>query len=329
MTPPWLSFGLAVTAGVALLAALLLGSAPIGLGDVLTALSGSGPASTATIVWDIRLPRALAAFVVGAGLGLAGAALQALLRNPLADPGVLGVSAMASLTASTALYFGLVALSAWVLPLAAIGGALLATALLALAALRTTSVVSLLLVGVGLSSFCGALMALLLNMAPNPFSLADLVNWMLGTVANRSLQDLTLALPFALVGAAIVLGQRAALSALALGEDAAHGVGVNVPRLRTLVVVGTGLVTGATVSLAGAVGFVGLLAPHAVRPLVGHDAGRALLPAALLGGVIVVLADIVVRLAPTDSELKLGVVAALIGAPAFVWIAVQRQGSHV
>ena len=328
MTPSRLSLGLGLAALFALFAALLLGSAPLSVADVFQALAGSGPAATDTIIWQIRLPRALAAFVVGAGLGLAGAALQGLLRNPLADPGVLGVSAVASLCASTALYFGLVALSAWVLPLAAIAGALLATTLLAFAALRTPSVVSLLLVGVGVWSCAGALMALLLNMAPNPFSLADLINWMLGTVANRSLQDLALAVPFAAVGAAILWCQRAALSALTLGEDAAHGVGVDVPRLRALVVLGTGLVTGATVSLAGAVGFVGLLAPHAVRPFVGHDPGRSLFPSAVLGGVIVVLADILVRLAPTDSELKLGVVAALIGAPAFVAIAVQRQGIH-
>jgi iron complex transport system permease protein len=309
---------------LALAAACLLGSTPLGPQRVLAALAGGGSAGDRIVVWEIRLPRALAAFMVGAALGGSGAALQGLLRNPLAEPGVLGVSATAALGATFSLYYGLAAGFAFALPIAAILGALLATAALSLAALRVRSVVTLILLGVGLSSFAGAVMALLMNLAPNPFSLADMMNWTLGSVANRSVDDLALAAPLLLAGLAILRGSRRALSALTLGEEAAAGLGVALGRLRLQVVIGAGLATGAAVSLAGAIGFVGIVAPHLVRPWVDHDPARLLLPSALLAGLMLVLADIGVRLAPTDFELKLGVVAALIGAPVFAWIALRR-----
>ena len=317
--------GLALASIVALFAACLLGSTPISLGRVLAALAGAGDANDRLVVWAIRMPRALAAFLVGAALGLSGAALQGLLRNPLAEPGVLGVSASASLTATFAIYYGLVSLNPWVLPLFAIFGALVATTLLALAAVRTDSVVTLILIGVGLSSFAAAAMSLLLNLAPNPFSLSDMINWMLGSVANRSFEDILLAFPFMLVGSAVLLTNRRGLSALTLGEEAARGIGLNLTHQRIFTVLGAGLATGASVSLAGVIGFVGIVAPHIVRPFVGHDPARSLIPSALLAGLILVLSDIGVRLMPTTSELKLGVVASLIGAPAFVWIAMQRR----
>lgn len=318
---------LALASVAVLVAACFLGSQPLPVGRVFAALTGLGAPGDMVVVWQIRLPRALAAFLVGAALGLSGAALQGLLRNPLAEPGVLGVSAAAALGAVIALYWGLVALWPPALPVAAIAGALAATLLVTLAALRTASMVTLILVGVGLSSFAGAILALLMNLAPNPFSLSDMVNWMMGSVANRSLADLALAAPFLGVGAALLLASRRGLSALTLGEEAAAGVGLDLKRQRLAVVVGAGLATGAAVSIAGAVGFVGIVAPHLVRPLVDHDPARTLLPSALLGGLILVLADIAVRLAPTHTELKLGVVAALIGAPAFVWIALKRRAA--
>ena len=194
--------------------------------------------------------------------------------------------------------------------------------------MRIGSVVTLILVGVGLSSFAGALVSLLMNLAPHPFSLSDMLDWMLGTVANRSLDDLALTAPFIAVGLAILLAVRRDLSALTLGEEAAAGLGVDLPRTRLLVVTGAGLATGAAVALAGAIGFVGIVAPHLVRPFVGHDPARTLVPAALLAGLILVLADIGVRVAPTDGELKLGVVAALLGAPVFVWIAARGAGAR-
>ncbi len=328
MVERWLVPGLIALSALAIFAACLLGSTPMPAERVLAALFGGADASDRLVVWSIRLPRALAAFLTGAALGISGAALQGLLRNPLAEPGVLGVSASASLTATFALYFGLVALNPWVLPFAAIAGALLATTVLAFAATRTQSVVTLILIGVGLSSFSGALMSLLMNLAPNPFSLADMINWMLGSVANRSFDEITLVLPFILGGAALLLVTRRGLSALTLGEEAASGVGLNLQRQRIWTVLGAGLATGGSVALAGAIGFVGIVAPHVVRPFVRHDPARSLIPSALLAGLILVVADIFVRILPSTNELKLGVVAALIGAPAFVWIAMQRRAGY-
>lgn len=320
--------GLVAASLLAIIAACFLGSTSLPIDRLLGALFGGADAGDRLVVWQIRLPRALAAYIVGAALGISGAALQGLLRNPLAEPGVLGVSASASLMATFALYYGIASITPWALPIAAIIGALSATAVITLAALRTQSVVTLILIGVGLSSFAGAAMSLLMNLAPNPFSLSDMINWMLGSVANRSFDEIMLAGPFILAGALILFTTRRGLSALTLGEEAASGIGLDLQRQRILTVVGAGLATGGAVALAGAIGFVGIVAPHIIRPLVGHDPARSLLPSALLSGLILVLADIFIRLVPTNSELKLGVVAALIGAPAFVWIAMQRRAGH-
>jgi len=328
MNERWLIPGLSGLCALAIFAACLLGSTAMPLDRVFSAFFGGADAADRLVVWTIRLPRALAAFLTGAALGISGAALQGLLRNPLAEPGVLGVSASASLTATFALYFGLVALNPWILPLAAIAGAMIATSLLALAATRTQSVVTLILIGVGLSSFSGALMSLLMNLAPNPFSLADMINWMLGSVANRSFDEIGLAIPFIGAGVFVLLATGRGLSALTLGEEAASGVGLNLQHQRIWTVLGAGLATGGSVALAGAIGFVGIVAPHIVRPFVKHDPARSLIPSALLAGLILVVADIFVRILPSTNELKLGVVAALIGAPAFVWIAMQRRAGN-
>jgi len=325
MIDRFLTPGLIGASVLALFAACLLGSTAMPADRVLASLFGGGDASDRLVVWSIRLPRALSAFLVGAALGVSGAALQGLLRNPLAEPGVLGVSATSALAATFSLYYGLVAISPWALPVAAILGAMLATAVLALAAIRTQSVVTLILIGVGLSSFAGALMSLMMNLAPNPFSLTEMVNWMLGSVANRSFVEIGFAAPFLIAGTGLLYFTRRGLSALTLGEEAASGVGLNLRNQRIFTVVGAGLATGASVALAGAIGFVGIVAPHIIRPLVRHDPARSLIPSALLAGLILVLADIGVRLIPSDQELKLGVVAALIGAPVFVWIAMQRR----
>ena len=316
--------GLVAASLLALFAACFLGSTPLSIGRVLAALVGRADAGDMLVVWSIRLPRALAAFLVGCALGASGAALQGLLRNPLAEPGVLGVSASSSLAATFAFYYGLVSLSPWVMPVSAIAGALAATMLITVAAIRTQSVVTLILIGVGVSSFAGAAMSLILNLAPTPFTLSDMINWMLGSVANRSFADISLSAPFMAAGLGILFATRRGLSALTLGEEAAAGVGLNLHRQRILTVLGAGLATGASVALAGAIGFVGIVAPHIVRAYVDHDPARSLAPAALLGGVLLVVADIGVRILPTTNELKLGVVAAIIGAPIFVWIAMRR-----
>jgi len=316
---------LAVFVALAIAAALFLGTTPMGPGRLAAAFIGAGPVGDQIVLWEIRMPRAIAAFVVGGALGASGAGLQGLLRNPLAEPGIFGVSATATLGATLALFYGGAGLSALAAPVAAIIGALAATVLLMVVAVHTSSVVTLILVGVGLASFAGAVMALLLNLAPNPFTLSDLISWTLGTVANRSFDDIARVAPFLALGAIFLFLARRQLSVLTLGEETAHGLGVNLRRTRMHVVLGAGLLAGASVSIAGAVGFVGIVAPHLVRPFVGFDPGRTLLPSASLGGVILVLADIGVRLIPTPSELRLGVIAALVGAPFFVWIAMKRR----
>lgn len=305
------------------LASLAIGPAGPDAATLAGALRGTDPAAI-IIIGELRLPRTLAALLTGFALGISGAALQGLTRNPLAEPGVLGVSACATLGATTMLYFGIASASPLGVGAGAIAGALVATALLALFAHRLRGVGTLILVGVGLSSMAGALMALILNFAPNPFSLSDLVNWSLGSVANRSLTDVGFAAPPIVAGALLALTQRRALGLLGIGEVAAMAHGLDYRRTRLAVIGGTGLAVGASVALAGAVGFVGIVAPHLVRPWVAHDPGRALLPAGLAGAAMLVLADLLIRVAPTGTELRLGVVAALVGAPLFMLIAWRR-----
>ncbi|MFN7055999.1 FecCD family ABC transporter permease [Hyphomonas sp.] len=297
------------------------GTAPISVGETWLALIGQGDERIRAIVWELRLPRAAAAFAVGAALGLAGAALQGLLQNPLAEPGVLGVSAFAALGAVIAIFFGFAAVSSLAVPVAAIIGAGVATALLMAATLRGAGTVTLLLIGIGLSSLAGALLSLAMNLAPNPFSLSDLVNWMMGSVANRSWDDMALGAPGWVLGAVLVLIAGPGLRAMSLGEETAASLGANPLRLRLLVIGGTSLLAGTSVAVAGTIGFVGIVAPHILRPLVRHDPQRLLVPAALFAGCLLMAADLAIRVLPTQQELKLGVAAALAGAPVFIWIA--------
>jgi iron complex transport system permease protein len=251
--------------------------------------------------------------------------MQGLLRNPLADPGVLGVSAMAALGAVIAIYFNISALSGAATPVAAIAFALFATLILHTLGAGRLSPTRLILVGVGLSSFSGALIALVMNLAPNPFILSDLVNWLFGSVANRSFDDIALTAPLMATGFIAVLLAAPGLTALTLGEEAAASIGADLARTRAFAISGAALMTGASVALAGAIGFVGVIAPHLARPFVSHDPGRAILPSALVGGAILSAADLVIRLLPFDQELKLGVAAALVGAPAFIFVAARTQ----
>lgn len=314
---------LAASSVAVLIAACLFGPAGLSVGESLGAIFKDDAAGT--IVREIRLPRALAAWLAGAALGASGAAMQGLLRNPLADPGVLGVSAMAALGAVIAIYFNLSSLIFWATPIAAIVFALGSTALLYMVGAGRLSPTRLILVGVGLSSFAGALIALVMNLAPNPFILSDLVNWLFGAVSNRSFADLAFTAPFIAAGLAAAMFASPGLSALSLGEETATTLGVDMRKTRALAIAGAALMTGASVALAGAIGFVGIVAPHLARPFVNHDPGRAILPAAFIGGAILAAADLVIRLLPFDQELKLGVAAALIGAPGFVFIAARTQ----
>lgn len=305
-----LSLALFALSAAVLVAALWLGPTPL-------ASPFADDAATRTIVWEIRLPRALTAWLVGAALGLSGAALQGLLRNPLADSGVLGLSGFAALGAVIAFAFGFAALA----PLAALAFALLAAVLVTALAWAARGPASLVLIGIGLSSFAGGLIALALNLAPNPGALADLVNWTLGSVEARSMHDVVLVGAFLFVGAALIFLAARGLQALTLGEEAAAVIGADLPRTRALVVLGAAACTGGATAVAGVIGFVGIAAPHLARALAGHDPARLLLPSALAGGALLVCADIAVRLLPTDTELKLGVAAALFGGPVFAAVA--------
>lgn len=308
-----------------ILLSCLFGPASLSPADALAGLFGAGEPTVVAIAQEIRLPRALAAWLAGAALGASGAALQGLLRNPLADPGVLGVSAAAALGAVIAVYFNFAALAFWVTPLAAVLFALGATSLLYVLGAGRVSTARLILVGVGLSSFCGAVTTLVMNFAPNPFVLTDLVAWLFGSVANRSAPDLYLAAPFMAAGLAMILAAGNGVRALTLGEEAAFSLGADLFRTRALVIAGAALLVGASVSVAGSVGFVGVVAPHLARPFAGHDPARTVIPAALIGGALLAAADFAIRMLPFDQELKLGVAAALIGAPGFVWIAARTK----
>ena len=316
------------TSLIVILLGCLVGPTEIPILTSLNTIFGLGSSIEHVIIWEIRMPRTLAAYLVGASLGASGAALQGMLRNPLAEPGILGVSACASLGATVVIYYGVAQSFAYSVPLAAVTGALAGTLLLAFVAAKANSVTTLILIGVGISSIAGAGMALLTSIAPNPFYLSDMVTWMLGSVANKSNTDILLCTPFLVVGFFILSRQKNSLSVLTLGEETARTLGLNIARNRILIVLGTGLLTGAAVSLAGIIGFVGIISPHLIRPLVRHNPAETVVPSALLAAIILVVADLAVRLSPTHSEIKLGVIAALIGAPIFIFIIYRRSNTY-
>ena len=278
------------------------------------------------IMYEIRLPRLLLGVLVGASLGLGGAAMQGYLRNPLAEPGLLGVSSGASLGAVLAFYSGLAALVPFALPVAGMAGAMLAAAAVWLLVGRTGSAHSFILAGMAVSSFASAMVAVALNLSPNPFAVMEIIFWLLGSLADHTMGQVLLVLPFILAGAAITFSTARALDALALGEEAATSLGVSLKHLQIRLLLGTSLMVGAVVSVAGVIGFVGLMVPHLMRPLVQHAPGRLLGVSAFAGAVLVVLADILVRIIPTSgTELKLGVITALLGAPFFLMMVIRAR----
>jgi iron complex transport system permease protein len=313
----WLTATLAI--GVALLFALSLmtGPARFPLQTVAAALvSDQGVASI--IVRDIRLPRTLLALLIGATFGLAGASLQGLLRNPLAEPSLFGAPQAAAAAAAAVMAFGLAGATSLAVPLAGIAGALLSVGALVAIAGRRASLTVTLLAGLALASFAGAAIALILNLAPNPYIALEIAFWLLGSLRDRSMDHVWLAAPFMIVSWLVLALNAGAFRALTLGEDAAASLGVNVERTRVLVVIGVALGVGAAVSVAGAISFVGLVAPHLVRRFYGSDPARVLLPASLAGAALLMAADIAVRLVPGAVEIKIGVVTALIGVPFFL-----------
>ena len=311
--------GLLIVLLVALALAVGLGETPLSLSQYRQAVGDIGSAP-AQILWSIRAPRALAAALVGAALGLAGATMQGLLRNPLADPGVLGVSAVSALGASVVIALGLAA-SAGAVEAAALAGALAAGALLTVLAARLAEPQSLILFGVALSAMGGAATALVFNLSPSPVTTAEVLSWLLGSVADRDASDLAVALIPAVIGAALCLRSGPGLRMLTLGEETAAMSGLAMSRLRAAAVAGSALLTGTAVALAGVIGFVGLAAPHLVRASGSDDPGRALVPSALAGAILLVTADLAARVIPSAEELKLGVVTALFGAPLFALVA--------
>ena len=313
---------------IAVLALALVGAAAVALTLGETALTPaqyaegfSQPGSlVGEILWRVRAPRIACAALVGAALALAGAVLQGLLRNPLADPGVLGVSAAAALGAAGAIVLGFGVTPGAVQIAALTGAGLAGVALIAFAA-RVREPEALILFGVALSSFCGALTALIFNLSPSPIATAEVMDWLLGSVQNRSWIDATWLVPPLALASFTAWLAAPGLRALTLGEEAAQTSGVPMARMRLLALVAASLAAGAATATAGIIGFVGLAAPHLVRAAVRGDPGRILLPSALAGALILVVADLGARMTPTDAELKLGVFTALFGAPLFALIA--------
>lgn len=278
------------------------------------------PSAQALIVGDIRLPRTALALAVGAALGLSGAALQGLLRNPLADPGITGASQGAALGAATVFYFGLFPQLGGLAPAVAglIGAGLALSLMLWLAG--SAHAATVILAGLAISTVTGAALAAVLNFAPNPYAMQELVFWLLGSVSDRGLGHMALLLPALLLGGLLIWRERPLLAALSLGEHVAQSLGLNFARGSRRLILGAALLVGSSVAVAGNIGFVGLIVPHLVRPFVGYRPDRLLVPSALLGAALVCAADIVVRLLPPGRELKLGVLTALIGAPLLFWL---------
>ncbi len=308
--------------GVGLLFAAALSVAAGKVWVPLDAWTAADPRSI--IIVELRLPRTLLALLVGAALGLSGAVMQGYLRNPLADPGLFGVSSGAALGAVLSLYFGYAA-QAWLLPGFALAGAGATMALLALIAGRSGSLILFTLAGMILTSIAGSMTALAISLAPTPFVSSQIVTWLMGALTDRSWDDVTIALPLVALGAMLLATTARSLDALTLGEQAARSIGVDPGRLQALVIAGVALTVGAAVASAGVIGFVGLMVPHLVRPLAGNRPSAILLPSALGGALLLTLADCLVRLLPTVSELRLGIAMSMLGGPFFLYLLIAMR----
>lgn len=325
MRRPLLLAGLAALALIAAAISLLIGPANLSPDRMIRALTGGGDPIARTILFELRLPRMMLALIIGAVLATAGAALQGYLRNPLAEPQVLGASTTASLGAVIALYYGFATLHPAALPIFAISGAIIGLAPLFILAARSESPLTLILAGIALSTLATAGISLALNMSPNPFAAMEITNWLMGALEDRSFQHLWIALPCITIGMAMLLWNGRALDALSLGEDGARTLGVDLKRTRLRLLIGVAIGVGGAVAVSGAIGFVGLIVPHLVRPLTDRSPSAVLLPAALGGAALLVLADILVRIIPTSNELKLGVVTAFLGVPIFLFHLIRER----
>lgn len=305
---------------------LVVGPAGIGVGEGLAALVLGGEGPVPLVMREIRLPRAFLGLMVGAGLGLSGAALQGYLRNPLAEPGLVGVSGTAALGAVLALQTGFAASVPLGLPLSALAGAGTGVLLVLMLAGPAGGSITLILAGIAISALAAAFTSLVLNLSPNPYAASEIVFWMMGSLADRSMTHVWLALPFMLLGGAMLATLGRGLDALTLGEDAAAAMGIGLGRLRLTLVLGTAAMVGAATAVAGAIGFVGLVVPHLLRPLVGAQPSRLLWASALGGAAMVLAADLAVRLVLPERDLKLGVLTAIVGAPLFLHLIYKTRG---
>ncbi|TCU58648.1 iron complex transport system permease protein [Novosphingobium sp. PhB57] len=300
-------------------ASLCIGPVALGWSRTIAAFGDHGDRVAQAILFELRLPRMLVGVLVGAMLGLAGAVLQGYLRNPLAEPSVLGASNASALGAVIALYFGISEWSPVMLPLLAIVAGLVSITLLFALAGRSESPLSLILAGIAVSTLAGAGISLALNLSPNPFAAMEIMSWLLGSIENRSMQHVWIALPCVAVGAVLLLAHPRALDALSLGEDGARSLGVDLRRTRRRLMLGVAIGVGGAVAVSGSIGFIGLIVPHLIRPMTDRSPSALLLPSMLGGAVLLSAADILVRLIPTGAELKLGVVTAFLGVPVFLF----------
>lgn len=274
--------------------------------------------NAAVIFAELRLPRAVLALVLGAGLGAAGAAMQGYLRNPLADPGLFGIAPGAALGAVLSFWTGWAA-SGWALPLFALAGAGGAMALLGAIAGRSGGVLLFTLAGMMIASLAGALMSLAISLSPTPFAMSEIVTWLMGALVDRGWADVWIAAPLTLAGIAVLLRAGRRLDALTLGEVAARSLGIDPQRLQGLMIAGIGLTVGAGVAVAGIIGFVGLMVPHFVRPLTDRRPSSLIVPSALAGALLLLVADCLCRIVPlAGGELRLGIALSLLGAPFFL-----------
>ncbi|WP_213740260.1 iron ABC transporter permease [Bradyrhizobium sp. dw_411] len=312
---------------VVMLALVSLGIGPVRLSPltVIEALFGSGSDVQQVIVNEIRLPRMILGCAIGAMLGLAGAALQGLLRNPLASPSLFGAPQSAAFGAVLMIALGVADVRSWALPVAAIVVAFASVFALLVIAGRNAGLLLLILAGLAISSLAGAATALVMNLSSNPFIVLEIAFWLLGSLEDRSFRHVVLALPFIVAGAVILFSQRNAFRALSLGEETAQSLGVDVDRLRLLVITGVALGVGGAVAVSGTIGFIGLVAPHLMRPLIGHDPARLLVPSALTGAALLLAADIAVRLIPSTSDIKVGVLTSIIGVPFFLYLIMRER----
>ncbi len=316
-----------MTRAIVLLLAAIVIALPLSLLAGRVWLDPASTPNAAIILAELRLPRSLLALVVGAGLGAAGAAMQGYLRNPLADPGLFGIAPGAALGAVFSLYFGFAA-AAWLLPIFALIGAAGAMALLALIAGRNGGIALFTLAGLMIASLAGSLMSLAISLAPNPFAQSQIVTWLMGALTDRSWADVYLAAPLTLLGIVFLGFAGRGLDALTLGEATARSMGINPGRLQVLLIAGVGLTVGSGVAVAGIIGFVGLIVPHLVRPLTDKRPSQLILPSALAGGLLVLIADVVCRILPLATELRLGIALSLIGAPFFLALLLKmRRGT--